>query len=133
MNEIKVAPDDVLGYMTMKKYKNNETIQVLGASFNGVKDMIEHARKRMPKDGVYVGEDSQLYPCFDSEDYMSENRYFTNLVFAHSLEEIDMKLSILKQMERHGNYNKLTCELHPMAYWQGDSHHDVFLTEMEEE
>ena len=49
----------------MKKYKNNETIVVLGASFNGVKDMIEHARKRMSKDGVYVGEDSQLYPCFD--------------------------------------------------------------------
>lgn len=89
----------------MKRLKNNETIEVLGASFNGVKDMIEHARMRMPKDGVYVGEDSQLYPCFDSEDYMSENRYFTNLVFAHSLEEIDMKLSILKQMERHGNYN----------------------------
>ena len=117
----------------MKKYKNNETIVVLGASFNGVKEIIEHARKRMPKDGVYVGEDSKVYPCFDSEDYMSENRYFTNLVFAHSLEEIDMKLSILKQMERHGNYNKLTCELHPMAYWQGDSNHDVLLSEMEEE
>ena len=50
----------------MKKYKNNETIEVLGASFNGVKDMIVHARKRIPKDGVYVGEDSQLYPCFDN-------------------------------------------------------------------
>ena len=113
----------------MKRLKNNETIEVLGASFNGVKDMIEHARMRMPKDGVYVGEDSQLYPCFDSEDYMSENRYFTNLVFANSLEEIDKKLSILKQVEQNGNYNKLTVELHPMAYWQGDTHHDVFLTE----
>ena len=37
----------------MKRFKNNETIEVLGASFNGVKEMIEHARKRMPKDGVY--------------------------------------------------------------------------------
>ena len=117
----------------MKRLKNNETIEVLGASFNGVKDMIEHARMRMPKDGVYVGEDSQLYPCFDSEDYMCENRYFTNLVFAKSIEEIDEKLRILKQVERYGNYNKLNSELHPMAYWQGDSHHDVLLTEMEEE
>ena len=113
----------------MKKYKNNETIVVLGASFNGVKDMIEHARKRIPKAGVYVGEDSQLYPCFDSEDYMYENRYYTTLVFAKSLEEIDEKLRILNQVERHGNYNKLNCELHPMAYWQGDTHHDVLLTE----
>ena len=114
----------------MKKYKNNETIEVLGASFNGVKDMIVHARKRIPKDGVYVGEDSQRYSCFDSEDYMSENRYFTNLVFAKSLEEIDEKLRILNQVERYGNYNKLTAELHPMAYWQGDTCHDVLLTEI---
>ena len=133
MNEIKVAPDDVLGYMTMKKYKNNETIQVLGASFNGVKDMIEHARKRMPKDGVYVGEDSQLYPCFDSEDYMYENRYFTNLVFAKSIEEIDEKIRILKQVERYGNYNKLNSELHPVASWQSDTCHDVMLTDRDEE
>ena len=117
----------------MKRLKNNETIEVMGALFNGVKDMIEHARKRIPKDGVYVGEDSQYYPCFDSEDYMYENRYFTNLVFANSLEGIDKKLSILKQVERYGNYNKLTAELHPMAYWQGDTHHDVLLTEKEEE
>ena len=117
----------------MKRLKNNETIEVMGALFNGVKDMIEHARKRIPKDGVFVGEDSQHYPCFDSEDYMSENRYFTNLVFAKSIEEIDEKLRILNLVKRYGNYNKLNCELHPMAYWQGDSHHDVLLTEMEEE
>ena len=129
MTNLEVAPDDVLGYMAMKKYMNNETIVVLGASFDGVKDMVEHARKRKPKNGVYVGEDSHLYPCFDSEDYMSENRYFTNLVFAKSIEEIDEKLRRLKQVERHGNYNKLNCELHPMAYWQGDTHHDVLLTE----
>ena len=79
----------------MKRLKNNETIVVMGASFNGVKDMIRPARKRMPKDRVYVGEDSQLYPCFDSEDYKYENRYFTNLVFGSSQEEIDKKLIIL--------------------------------------
>lgn len=114
----------------MRQLKQNETIVVMGASFNGVKDMVEHARKRIPKDGVYVGEDSQLYPCFDSEDYMYENRYFTNLVFAKSLEEIDKKLRILTQMSQLScNYNKLTDELHPMAYWQGDTCHDVLLTD----
>ena len=117
----------------MKRLKNNETIVVMGASFNGVKDMIEHARKRMPKDGVYVGEDSQLYPCFDSEDYKYENRYVTNLVFGSSQEEIDKKLNILNLVERYGNYNKLTVELHPMAYWQGDTCHDVLLTDRDEE
>ena len=118
----------------MKKYKNNETIVVLGASFNGVKEMIEHARTRMPKDGVYVGEDSKLYPCFDSEDYMYENRFYTNLVFAKSLEELEEKLGELRQMgQLRCNYNKLTVRFHPMVYWQGDIHHDVLLTEMGDE
>ena len=118
----------------MKQVKNNETIEVLGASFNGVKDMIEHARTRIPKDGVYVGEDSQLYPCFDSGDSMYENRYYSNFIFAESREELYVKLCILKQMEQLScNYNKLTGELHPMCYWEGDTCHDVFMTEMGDE
>lgn len=115
----------------MKRLKNNEAIEVLGATFNGVKDMIEHARKRIPKDGVYVGTDSQLYPCFDSFDYMYEDRFFVNLVFAKSPDEMDRKLRVLMQMRQlSSNYNKLTAELHPMAYWEGDTYHDVLLTEL---
>ena len=56
-------------------------------------------------------------------------RAVADLRFAKSIEEIDEKLRILKQVERHGNYNKLNYELHPMAYWQGDTQHDVLLTE----
>lgn len=118
----------------MKRLNNNETIEVLGVSFDGVKDMIEHARRRMPKAGVYVGEDSQLYPCFDSEDYMYENRYYTNLVFAQSKEELEKKLRKLRNMNHlRCNYNKLTGELHPMAYWEGDTSHCVYLTEFDNE
>lgn len=114
----------------MKKLKNNENIEVLEVSFDGVKDMVTHARKRMPKDGVYVGEDSEHYPCFDSSDYAYESRYYTNLVFARSKEELDKKMSVLELMKSlKANYNKLTAELHPMAYWEGDTNHDVFLTE----
>lgn len=114
----------------MKKFKNNETVVVLGVPFKGVNDMIFHARKRMPKDGVYVGEDSRRYPCFDSSDYAYEDRYYTNLVFAKSQEELDEKMAILERMDQvRCNYNKLTPELHPMAYWEGDRYHDVYLTE----
>ena len=117
----------------MKRQKNNENIEILGVSFKGVKDMIEHARKGIPKDGVYVGEDSQHYPCFDSEDYMYENRFFTNLVFARNENELDKKLAILKKMSQLSyNYNKLAVELHPMAYWEGDTCHDVLLTESDD-
>ncbi len=112
----------------MKRFKNNETIEVLGTSFNGVKDMIEHAREGKPKNGVYVGEDSERYPCFDSHDRMYENRRYTNLVFAKSQEELDKKMEILEQRRQSHNYNKLTGKLHPMVYWPGDICHDILLT-----
>ena len=81
-----------------------------------------------------MGEDSQRYPCFDSSDAMYENRYYTNLVFARSKDEMIRKLNRLKcKIDTGCNYNKLTVELHPMAYWQGDICHDVLLTEMGDE
>lgn len=114
----------------MKRYKNNKAIEVMGVSFKGVKDMICHAIDNVPKDGVFVGIDCKRYPCFDSSDYAYEDRYYTNLVFAKSQEELDEKMAILEKMYNPTcNYNKLTDELHPMAYWEGDRYHDVFLTE----
>ena len=47
-----------------------------------------------------------------------------------SQKELEAKMAKLKNMEQIGaNYSKLTEELHPMAYWGGDTNHDVFLTE----
>ena len=117
----------------MKRFKSNGAIEVLGVTFNGVRDMIKHARDRMPKDGVYVAEDSQRYPCFDSSDAMYEKRYYTNLVFARSKDEMIRKLNKLKCKIGTCNYYKLSVSLHPMAYWEGDSCHDVLLTEIEDE
>ena len=54
----------------MKRFTNNETIEVLGASFNGVKEMIEHARKRMPD--VYK---RQLYGCRFQVERVDEGAY----------------------------------------------------------
>lgn len=114
----------------MRRINKNEEIVVLGVAFNGVKDIIRHAVDNEPKDGVYVGEDSEFYPCFDSYDRMHENRFFWNFVFATSEEELKEKLASLKGMDQlRGNYDKLTVKLHPMAYWQGDTCHDVILTD----
>ena len=113
----------------MKTYRNDEPIEVLGVTFNGVKDMICQAHSRQPKGGVYVGVDARLYPCFDSSDYMYEDRYYTNIVFAHSQEELDAKMQQLKDIPEQGNYNKMTDELRPMAYWEGDRFHKVYVVE----
>ena len=55
---------------SVKKFKNNETIEVLGASFNGVKDMIEHAWKCIPKE---IDEQAQPFaiklPQYDDSEH----------------------------------------------------------------
>lgn len=118
----------------MKEFKCNEPIEVLGVSFNGVREMIKAALNETPKDGVYVGIDCERYPCFDDEDIMNEDRYFMNIVFARSEEELQRKLEALDDITSGlFNYNKLTGELHPMAYWRGDDCFDVCLSEADDE
>lgn len=105
---------------TIIKIAHNKTIKVLGATFHGIEEVIEYARKGIPNKGVYVGEDSERYPCFDSSDYAYENRYYWNFVFAHSKEELKKKVKSLKIRKPEANYRKLTDELAPMVYWEGD-------------
>lgn len=106
----------------------NAKLTVLGVTFANVRDIINHAVKGLPKDGVYVGEDSESYPCFDYEDYATEKRRYWNFVFALSREEVEDKLKRLKAMSPiRMDYNKLNGQMSPMAYWQGDTHHKVHL------
>ena len=113
----------------MEKFDYKGKIQVYGAMFDGVNDIILHALKGISKDGVYVGEESQRYPCFDSEDYASESRYYWNFVFAKSKTELKDRMQKLKAMPVIGsNFKKLNNELHPMGYWGGDTNYPVEMT-----
>ena len=113
----------------MKTIKNTNSFYVLGVKFENVQEAIEYAINEMDKNGAYVGEDAELYPCFDSEDYASEDRFFWNIVFAKSKEELNRKLVELKRISPQINYNKFTEALAPMIYWGGDSIYDVIATE----
>lgn len=114
----------------MKKVDYNSQISVLGAQFENVYEIIRCACHKEPKDGVYVGEDSELYPCFDYEDFASETRFYWNFVFATSESEMLEKLAKLKEMDTlDSNYYKLTEDLAPMAYWGGDTNYQLVLTD----
>ncbi len=113
----------------MKKIKNTAKFQVLGATFKDIREAIGYAVHGEPKDGVFVGEDSERYPCFDSEDYATENRYYWNIVFAKSKEELDDKLEELRNMPSHCNYDKLNESMAPMVYWEGDRYFDAMATD----
>lgn len=86
----------------MKKYASTGRIKILGTVFDSVGNIIAHANSWKPKGKVYAGEDLQRHPCFDSEDYMYENRYYHNFVFTKSKAELDTKLSRLKSMKQTG-------------------------------
>lgn len=115
---------------TMKTIDRNGKIAVPGATFKGINDVIKHAVSSKAKDGVYVGEDSMAYPCFDDEDYANENRRFWNFVFADNKEDMQQRLAALKKARvTKANYNKLSEQFAPMAYWGGDSNDKVRLVE----
>ena len=113
----------------MKTIKNTNSFYVLGVKFENIQEAIEYAINERDKNGVYVGEDAKLYPCFDSEDYASEDRFFWNIVFARSEEELNRKLVELKNVSPQTNYNKFSEALAPMVHWEGDSIFDVIATE----
>ena len=113
----------------MKTIKNTNSFYVLGVKFENIQEAIEYAIKGLDKNGVFVGHDTELYPCFDSEDYASEDRFFWNIVFARSKEELDRKLIELKSVSPQTNYNKFSEALAPMIYWAGDSFYDVMVTD----
>lgn len=110
----------------------NSKIKIFGVTFDGFMDIKKYAIEETSKEGVFVGCDYKLYPCFDSYDYANENRFYWNFVFAKSKEELDDKLQKLKSMDSGCNYCKLTTELHPMIYFGGDTHHSLEVTEGEE-
>ena len=113
----------------MKTIKNTDSFYVLGVKFENIQEAIFYAVKEMTKDGIYVGKDAERYPCFDSEDYASEDRFFWNMVFARSKEELNRKLIELKSFSPQTNYNKFSEALAPMIYWGGDNVYDVIATE----
>ena len=106
---------------TVIKIAYNRKITIFDVEFNGIEEVQEYAQKGVVKDGVYVAEDSQSYPCFDSSDLAYENRSFWNFIFARNREELERKIKILKSI----HYKKLTGKLAPMAYWEGDPYYPI--------
>ena len=110
---------------TVIKIAYNREITIFNVEFNGIEEIKEYALKGVAKDGVYVAEDSQSYPCFDSSDFAYENRSFWNFIFARNREELERKIKILKSIHYKDNYKKLTGKLAPMAYWEGDPYYPI--------
>ncbi|WP_308769734.1 hypothetical protein [uncultured Bacteroides sp.] len=119
--------------MEIKEIRNNQTVVVYGVEFHGFEELKKHAFSGESKEGVYVGCDCEGYPCFDSEDYATENRFYWNFVFARNKRELEQKIKLLETCRCGCNYCKLTETtpevLYPMIYFQGDEIHPLIVME----
>lgn len=72
----------------------------------------------------YVGELYERYPCFDSEDYANEDRFFLNLIIRDTVITRD-DLEKFNTLSGRGNSLKLTeqtpSNMLPMVYYDGES------------
>ncbi|MBQ7448404.1 MAG: hypothetical protein IJS73_01230 [Paludibacteraceae bacterium] len=64
----------------------NTDFSYAGKVFHGLKGLVKasfsyYDEERKKQGAPYVVEISKLYPCFDSEDYMNENRFYQNFYF----------------------------------------------------
>ena len=60
----------------MKKIKITEQIHVLGTTFKDIYEIADYSCKKMPKDGVYVGQLVRHHLWFDECDYLSDNYWW---------------------------------------------------------
>lgn len=80
----------------IREFSKTAKIEILGHTFNGlaeIKQAVEFYSRlgrnnrwktepKKPVDGLHVIELYEPYPCFDSEDFASEDRDFCNFFFA---------------------------------------------------
>ena len=105
----------------MKKIKITEQIHVLGTTFKDIYEIADYSCKKVPKDGVYIGQFVRHYLWFDEFDYLSDNYWRRCFVFAKSKEEVENKYEKLREPE-------FREYLAPMIYWD-DKYDDMEVTD----
>lgn len=113
----------------------HDDFTLLGHTFHGLEDMKSYMRHQegANKD-VFVTCTLDSYPCFDSSDYLCENRFFQNyIVRKHPIGEEETKR--LEKLPSWDNYNKVTevipDDMLPVVYYAGDGNFMLVATEKE--
>lgn len=115
----------------------HDDVTILGHVFHGLNDIQAYVemtksdggsceaynREQDRKVKVHVGELWMSYPCFDSSDYMYENRSYQNYIFRdRPITASDLKR--LEQLPTHMNAQRLDLsvpgDMFPMVYYVGD-------------
>lgn len=89
--------------------------------FHGLNDIINHINGT---NNIYIGSDTQRYPCFDSYDALYEDRKYQNYYFADSQQQLDDRKALMTDVDPQSNYCKLhqntPIDVLPMIYYRGE-------------
>lgn len=112
--------DDYIGNLDIQVYSVAEDFQMFGRTLHGLNGILEQQEK---SEGLYVGQLLEHYPCFDSEDYATENRYYQNYIIRENpITENEMQR--FKELPSCYNYKKINervaLDMLPMVYYDGD-------------
>lgn len=101
---------------------------------DGEKDVLCEAlvRRHIPErpiSGLHVLEVCRRYPCFDADDYASEDRFFQNFFFS-ATPFSDEDINLLATMERNASLEFFADEMPavalPSAYYAGEGRTIVY-------
>ena len=123
---------------TVKQYNIADDIEILGHVFHGLQDIKQYVESSLyqnysrgqaseweprKRGEVHVGEMWKPYPCFDSEDFASENRSYQNFIFrTRPITQEDMRrLSDLPSAPNECRVSEqVPADMLPIAFYPGD-------------
>lgn len=102
----------------------NKDIEILGHVYHGIQDIRNQCQR--DSGALVILQNSELFPCFDIDDYATETRFFRNFLFCKSNEEAARKGYIFRKGEIRGvNYcligEDMPEEMLPMVYYEDES------------
>ena len=101
------------------------TISIGGVAFDGIDSIRAYMRNQTDSSQPYIVDKCKLFPCFDSEDYANENRFYRNYFFFRSKQEADEKAPKIANLQSSGNCclanDSLPADMRPMVYYMDES------------
>lgn len=119
--------------IVLRRYPANGPIKVAGMTFNNINEIAQlqciqvsaskaESAKRgelitfscrkdpVSREGWYTALIFERYPCFDAEDYATEDRYYRNYIFHHGLISPQLCKKFLQRIPMRINYCMATIE-----------------------
>ena len=118
-----IVPDNA--QMELRQIPSGCTMSICGVVFEGIEGILDYWRNQTDSSQPYIIERSELFPCFDAEDFATERRFYRNFLICHSKQEADKKVKSMEQLQASINFclaNKnLPADMRPMVYFKDES------------